>query len=61
MCKICPKCGSIAEFDAYYNRIICTRCEWESEKVKQIKFTKKINQVNISQSNKKITSKLVKV
>lgn len=33
MCKICPKCGGIAEFNAYYGRITCTRCVWESEKI----------------------------
>lgn len=32
MYKICPKCGAIAEFNAYYGRITCTRCTWESEK-----------------------------
>lgn len=32
MCKICPRCGAIAEFNAYYGRVTCTRCNWESEK-----------------------------
>lgn len=32
MCKICPKCGAIAEYNAYYGRVTCTRCTWESEK-----------------------------
>lgn len=32
MCKICPQCGAIAEFNAYYGRVTCTRCNWESEK-----------------------------
>lgn len=36
MCKICPKCGAIAEYNAYYERITCTRCNWESEKRKII-------------------------
>ena len=31
MCRICPKCGSIAEYNAYYGRTTCTSCEWESE------------------------------
>lgn len=31
MCKICPKCGSIAEYNAYYGRTTCTSCEWESK------------------------------
>ena len=35
MCKICPKCGGIAEFNAYYGRVTCTRCSWESEKNNQ--------------------------
>lgn len=49
MCKICPKCGGIAEYNAYYGRTTCTRCDWESEKeksessgkfsTKQMKFT----------------------
>lgn len=33
MCEICPKCGGIAEYNAYYERITCTRCSWESEKI----------------------------
>ena len=36
MCKICPKCGAIAEYNAYYGRTTCTRCSWESEKYKTI-------------------------
>ena len=28
--EICPKCGAIAEYNAYYNRITCTSCNWES-------------------------------
>ena len=32
MCKICPKCGAIAEYNAYYGRVICTTCSWQSEK-----------------------------
>lgn len=34
MCKICPKCGAIAEYNAYYGRTTCTRCSWESDKLK---------------------------
>lgn len=30
--KTCPKCGAIAEYNAYYGRTTCTRCDWESEK-----------------------------
>ena len=33
MCRICPNCGSIAEYDAYYGTVVCTRCNWESEKL----------------------------
>lgn len=29
--KICPKCGAVAEFNAYYGRITCTRCNWEDK------------------------------
>lgn len=32
MVEICPKCGGIAEYDAYHGRVTCTRCSWESEK-----------------------------
>ena len=28
MHKICPKCGSIAQYDAYYGYITCTNCTW---------------------------------
>lgn len=30
---ICPKCGAIAEYNAYYNRYTCTRCthEWSKQ------------------------------
>lgn len=34
MCKICPNCGAIAEYNAYYGRTTCTRCSWESKKTK---------------------------
>ena len=30
--KICPKCGSVAEYNAYYGRVTCTRCTWEGPK-----------------------------
>ncbi len=33
MCRICPKCGSIAEYSDYYGTVVCTRCSWESEKI----------------------------
>lgn len=33
----CPKCGAIAEYNAYYGRITCTSCKWESEKKVLIK------------------------
>lgn len=29
--KICPKCGAVAEFNAYYGRTTCTRCSWEDK------------------------------
>lgn len=29
MTEICPKCGAIAEKNAYYGRITCTSCDWE--------------------------------
>lgn len=40
MCEICPACGGIAEFNAYYGRITCTRCAWEGKQMglKQIKI-----------------------
>ena len=41
MHTICPKCGSIAEYNAYYGRITCTSCAWESEPGEDItKFLK---------------------
>ncbi len=33
MCKICQKCGSVAEYNAYYGRVTCTKCSWESEMI----------------------------
>ena len=33
MYKICPICGKIAEYNAYYSRYTCTSCVWESEKI----------------------------
>ena len=33
MCRICPKCGSVAEYNAYYGRVTCTKCSWESETI----------------------------
>lgn len=27
--RICPKCKSIAEVNAYYGKVMCTNCEWE--------------------------------
>lgn len=33
--KICPKCGAIAEFNAYYGRATCTRCSWEDKESAQ--------------------------
>lgn len=33
--KICPKCGAIAEFNAYYGRTTCTRCSWEDKESAQ--------------------------
>lgn len=41
MCKICPKCGAIAEYNAYYERTTCTRCSWESEKKPLYGYRKK--------------------
>lgn len=29
--KICPKCGAVAEFNAYYGRTTCTRCNWKDK------------------------------
>lgn len=30
---VCPVCGHIIEYNAYYGRYKCTSCEWESGKV----------------------------
>lgn len=32
MSYICPKCKRIAEYNTYYGRVICTSCDWQSEK-----------------------------
>lgn len=45
MCKICPQCGAIAEFNAYYGRVTCTRCNWESEESKLTAQSKKENKM----------------
>ena len=29
MSVACPKCGAIAEWNAYYGRFTCTRCPYE--------------------------------
>ena len=42
MNKICPKCGAIAYFDAYYNRVVCTQCPWESEILPRGMFKKNV-------------------
>lgn len=49
MCRICPKCGSIAEYDAYYGTVVCTRCNWESEKLESTSekyFSKEENSID---------------
>lgn len=33
MCKICQKCGSVAEYNAYYGRVTCTKCAWGSDNI----------------------------
>ena len=35
MIMTCPKCGAIAEYNAYYGRITCTRCNWEGKEKKK--------------------------
>ena len=34
--KICPNCGAVAEFNAYYGRTTCTRCNWEDKESEQL-------------------------
>ena len=36
--KICPKCGAVAEFNAYYGRVTCTRCNWEDKEGDELGF-----------------------
>lgn len=33
MCIICQNCGSIAEYNINYGKVICTRCTWKSEQL----------------------------
>ena len=33
MIYICPKCGAIAEWNAYYGRYTCTRCTYEAQTI----------------------------
>lgn len=40
MCKICQKCGSVAEYNAYYGRVTCTKCSWESEAISRTESEK---------------------
>lgn len=60
MYKICPKCGSIAEYNAYYGRTMCTNCSWEDDKIeKKIYYIKEHN--NSSKHSHKLgAKKLVK-
>lgn len=63
MCRICPKCGSIAEFNAYYGTVICTRCDWESEKLERSSTKYTSNNLESEDKNDKKSSckKLIKV
>lgn len=48
MAEICPKCGGIAEYDAYHGRVTCTRCSWESEKRPEGETTQPERQPQVS-------------
>lgn len=48
MVFICPECGSIAEYNAYYGRVVCTSCTWESEKCEESDGGKVVNK-NLSE------------
>lgn len=50
MCMICPACGAIAEYNAYYDRATCTRCAWESEKM-EILLSPKSETGKVSKKN----------
>lgn len=60
MCKICPECHAIAEYNAYYGRITCTRCSWESEKITLEKLTNLENNMFGDHSKKNVSKTLVK-
>lgn len=57
--KICPKCGSIAEYNAYYGRTMCTNCSWE-EKTRKKSYYIKINDNSHKHICKSGSKKLVK-
>lgn len=50
MCKICPNCGAIAEYNAYYGRTTCTRCFWESSKPKTVVFRYSMKSMNLKKA-----------
>lgn len=52
--KICPKCGSIAEYNAYYGRVTCTRCTWEGPKEDLLKKYRNNSSFNAVLYKKKI-------
>ena len=63
MCKICQKCGAIAEYNAYYGRVTCTKCDWVSEKIsredaKNYSFYT-ASKDKLKENNMKLSKKLV--
>lgn len=48
MTKICPKCKSIAEDNAYYGRVTCTNCSWESDDSKYISYKGIVSSLGVS-------------
>lgn len=52
MCKICPNCGAIAEYNAYYRRITCTKCNWESDDMSLAESKKYFSYRNVEKTKK---------
>lgn len=41
--RLCPKCGSLAYFDSYFNSFMCNTCEKRWREPRKIEFIKAKN------------------